>query len=37
MLLHGYRPEKGFEGHWDFYAEQLMLHVLAAVPHPPHR
>lgn len=27
-----YRPEKdrGFEGHWDFYAEQLMLYVLAA-------
>jgi hypothetical protein len=26
----GYRPEKGFEGHWDFYAEQLMLYVMAA-------
>ncbi|HWQ05208.1 MAG TPA: glucoamylase family protein [Longilinea sp.] len=27
-----WRPEKGsgFEGHWDFYAEQLMLYVLAA-------
>ncbi len=25
-----YRPEKGFEGHWDFYAEQLALYVLAA-------
>ena len=25
-----YRPESGFEGHWDFYAEQLMLYVLAA-------
>jgi hypothetical protein len=25
-----YRPEKGYEGHWDFYAEQLMLYVLAA-------
>jgi len=26
----GYRPGKGFEGHWDFYAEQLVLYVLAA-------
>lgn len=26
----GYRPEKGFEGYWDFYAEQLVLYVLAA-------
>lgn len=25
----GYRPEKGFFGHWDMYAEQLMLYVLA--------
>jgi len=25
-----YRPEKGFEGHWDFYAEQLAMYVLAA-------
>jgi hypothetical protein len=25
-----YRPAKGFEGHWDFYAEQLILYVLAA-------
>lgn len=24
-----YRPGKGFEGHWDFYAEQLMMYVLA--------
>ncbi|MEN4098931.1 MAG: glucoamylase family protein [Anaerolineaceae bacterium] len=23
-------PEKGFVGHWDFYAEQLMLYILAA-------
>ncbi len=30
MFYMGYRPEKGFEGHWDFYAEQLMLYVLAA-------
>ena len=26
----GYRPEEGFSGHWDFYAEQLMLYVLGA-------
>jgi len=25
-----YYPEKGFQGHWDFYAEQLMLYVLGA-------
>lgn len=25
-----YMPEKGFAGHWDFYAEQLMLYVLGA-------
>lgn len=25
-----YTPEKGFSGHWDFYAEQLMLYVLGA-------
>ncbi len=24
----GYTPEKGFWGHWDMYAEQLMLYVL---------
>ncbi len=24
----GYLPEKGFSGHWDMYAEQLMLYVL---------
>ncbi len=30
MFRMAYRPEKGFEGHWDFYAEQLMLYVLAA-------
>lgn len=30
MFFMAYRPEKGFEGHWDFYAEQLMLYVLAA-------
>ncbi len=26
----GYTPERGFEGHWDSYGEQLMLYVLAA-------
>ena len=30
MFYMAYRPEKGFEGHWDFYAEQLMLYILAA-------
>lgn len=25
-----YYPEKGFQGYWDFYAEQLLLYVLAA-------
>lgn len=25
----GYSPERGFFGHWDMYAEQLMLYVLA--------
>ena len=24
----GYLPEQGFSGHWDMYAEQLMLYVL---------
>ena len=24
----GYTPERGFWGHWDMYAEQLMLYVL---------
>lgn len=24
----GYKPEEGFWGHWDMYAEQLMLYVL---------
>lgn len=23
-------PDKGFQGYWDFYAEQLMMYVLAA-------
>jgi hypothetical protein len=30
MFYMAYTPEKGFEGHWDFYAEQLMMYVLAA-------
>ena len=30
MFYMAYRPEEGFAGHWDFYAEQLMLYVLAA-------
>ncbi len=30
MFYMAYRPEKGFEGYWDFYAEQLMLYILAA-------
>jgi hypothetical protein len=30
MFYMAYRSGKGFEGHWDFYAEQLMLYVLAA-------
>ncbi len=30
MFYMAYRPEEGFAGHWDFYAEQLMLYILAA-------
>ncbi len=32
----GYSPEEGFFGHWDMYAEQLMLYVLsvASPTHP---
>ncbi|MFD0717503.1 glucoamylase family protein [Paenibacillus sp. GCM10027626] len=30
MFYMGYSPEEGFQGHWDFYAEQLMLYFLAA-------
>ncbi len=30
MFYMAYRPEEGFGGHWDFYAEQLMLYILAA-------
>ncbi len=30
MFYMAYRPEKGFEGYWDFYAEQLTLYILAA-------
>jgi len=30
MFTMAYYPEKGYQSHWDFYAEQLMLYVLAA-------
>jgi|HigsolmetaAR203D_1030402.scaffolds.fasta_scaffold05262_2 Uncharacterized protein conserved in bacteria len=30
MFYMGYHPGKGFQGHWDFYAEQLMMYFLAA-------
>ncbi len=30
MFYMSYRPEKGFAGHWDYYAEQLMLYILGA-------
>jgi hypothetical protein len=30
MFHMAYYPEKGFEGHWDFYAEQLMIYILGA-------
>jgi len=30
MFYMAYRPEEGYGGHWDFYAEQLMMYVLAA-------
>jgi hypothetical protein len=30
MFYMAYRPEEGFSGHWDFYAEQLILYILAA-------
>lgn len=30
MFYMAYRPGEGYSGHWDFYAEQLMLYVLAA-------
>lgn len=30
MFYMAWRPEKGFDGHWDFYAEQLVLYILAA-------
>lgn len=28
LFYMGYKPEVGFWGHWDMYAEQLMLYVL---------
>jgi len=30
MFYMAYRPEEGFGGYWDFYAEQLLLYILAA-------
>jgi len=30
MFYMGYTPESGFGGHWDSYAEQLMIYFLAA-------
>ena len=30
LFYMSYTPEKGFAGHWDYYAEQLMLYVLGA-------
>lgn len=30
MFYMEYKPEEGFEGAWDMYGEQLMLHILAA-------
>lgn len=30
MFYMAYKPEEGFAGYWDFYAEQLMMYVLAA-------
>lgn len=30
MFHMAYKPESGYEGHWDFYAEQLMMYILAA-------
>lgn len=30
MIYMSYSPEKNFAGHWDFYAEQLMLYILGA-------
>lgn len=30
MFYMAYYPEKGFKGHWDFYAEQLMVYILSS-------
>lgn len=30
MFYMAYRPEEGFAGHWDFYAEQLIMYILAS-------
>lgn len=40
MFYMGYYPERtpSFQGHWDFYAEQLIMYVLAAgAPEPDYR
>lgn len=40
MFYMGYYPERNpsFRGHWDFYAEQLIMYVLGAgAPNPEHR
>ncbi len=29
LFYMGYKPENGFWGHWDLYAEQLMIYVLS--------
>lgn len=30
MFYMGYSPEHGFAGHWDYYAEQLILYILGS-------
>lgn len=30
LFYMSYKPEEGFRGQWDFYAEQLMMYILAA-------
>ncbi len=32
MFYMAYRPEEGFAGHWDFYAEQLMMYIRNLTP-----
>lgn len=31
LFYMGYTPEKGFWGHWDLYAEQLIIYVLSVI------